>query len=137
MRLHASCVALNGRAVLIMGQSGTGKSALALQLMALGADLVSDDQTLLGIGENGPAAAPPAPLRGLIEARGVGLLRVPPADPAPVVLAVDLDQTETERLPHPRALDLLGTSVPLLHKVEGPHFAATLLEILKGRTIVR
>ena len=45
--LHASCVAVKGRALLITGPSGTGKSALALQMMALGADLVADDQTLL------------------------------------------------------------------------------------------
>ena len=35
--VHGSCAALDGRAILILGPSGSGKSALALALMSLGA----------------------------------------------------------------------------------------------------
>lgn len=130
--LHASCVADRGRALLILGPSGAGKSALALQLMALGAGLIADDRTDLTLHDGHPVARCPAPLRGMIEARGLGLLRVDPAPPAPVVLAVDLGRTETERLPPARTIDLLGTTVDLVLGVPGPHLAPALLHFLRG-----
>jgi HPr kinase/phosphorylase len=130
--LHATCVADGGRALLILGPSGAGKSALALQMMALGARLIADDRTILTLRDGHPVASCPAPLRGLIEARGVGLLRVDPAPPAPVVLAVDLGQAETERLPPPRTMDLLGTKVGLVLGPAGPHLAPALLHLLRG-----
>ena len=129
---HASCVALSGRGVLILGAAGSGKSALALQLMALGAALVADDRTQIGLAGGWPMARAPAALRGLIEARGFGLLAADHAAAARIVLAVDLDRTETERLPPERALDLLGQPVPLFHKFEGAHFPAAILQYLKG-----
>ena len=102
MNLHASCGAGQGKGLLILGPSGAGKSALALELMALGADLVADDRTDL-VAESGRvmASCPPV-LSGLIEARGLGLLRVPSVLQAQVVLAVDLGRVETERMPQPR-----------------------------------
>ena len=76
--VHASCVAWKGRGLLIGGPVGSGKSSLALQLMAFGADLIADDRTALSADRDGPpVAAPVAPIAGLIEARGVGIL---PAD---------------------------------------------------------
>jgi HPr kinase/phosphorylase len=130
--LHASAVSLGGRALLILGPSGSGKSGLALQLMALGAGLIADDRTEITLREGHPVAACPAPIRGLIEARGLGLLAAEPAPPAPVALAVHLGEVETERLPPPRTLDLLGQKVTLLHKAEVPHFPAALLQYLRG-----
>lgn len=130
--LHATCVADAGRAALILGPSGAGKSALALQLMALGARLIADDRTILTLRDGHPVASCPAPLHGLIEARGLGLLRVDPAPPAPVALAVDLGQAETERLPPSRTIDLMGVAVGLVLAVPGPHFAAALLHLLRG-----
>ncbi|MDH3263420.1 MAG: serine kinase [Paracoccaceae bacterium] len=130
--LHASAVSIGGRALLILGPSGSGKSGLALELMALGAGLIADDRTEITLREGHPLAACPGPIRGRIEARGVGLLAAEPAPPAPVALAVDLGRTETERLPPPRALELLGRKVPLLHKAETRHFPAALLQYLRG-----
>jgi HPr kinase/phosphorylase len=130
--IHASSVALDGRAVLIRGASGSGKSALALQLMAFGARLIADDRTLLTDHPEGPLASAPATIRGRIEARGLGILAAAPADPAPVRLVVDLDRTETERLPPPRRADLLGHAIPLCHKQESPYFAAAILQYLKA-----
>ena len=72
MRLHASAVALDGRGVLITGAAGSGKSSLALTLMAYGAVLISDDQTELSrVGDTIWARAPET-ISGLIEARGAG-----------------------------------------------------------------
>lgn len=129
---HASCAAWQGRAVLIEGPSGAGKSSLTLQLLAYGADLVADDRTRLV--REGPriiADAPPT-LPHAIEARGIGLLPVRLAGPAEVVLVVDLSRTETARLPEPRRTRILGQDIALLHKCEGAHFSAALIQYLKG-----
>ncbi|MBL3594370.1 HPr kinase/phosphatase C-terminal domain-containing protein [Rhodovulum sulfidophilum] len=128
--LHASTVAHRGRAVLIRGASGAGKSALALQLMALRAELVADDRTILTRTGSGLLASAPEAIRGLIEARHVGLLRAEAVASAPVVLAVDLDSPETERLPPARVTEILGESLPLLRRVDRPYFAAAILQYL-------
>lgn len=135
MLLHASCVAAGGRAVLILGASGAGKSALALQLLALGACLVADDCTLVVPGSEGLIARAPDTIRGRIEARFVGILAADALDAAPVALAVDLDLAETERLPPRRETRILDRSVPLLHRVDRPYFpAAIMLYLTHGRT---
>ncbi|MBW4707303.1 hypothetical protein KX928_05835 [Roseobacter sp. YSTF-M11] len=129
---HASCVALHGRAVLILGSAGRGKSGLALQLMAYGADLVADDQTALAKDGLNLTARAPATLQGLIEARGVGLLKVPDYTSAHVVVAVDLDDAEMERLPEYRERIFLGIRIPLLHNVDSAYFPAAILQYLKA-----
>lgn len=130
--LHATTIAWNGRGLLILGPSGSGKSALALALMAHGADLVADDRTLITrAGEALIAACPPA-LSGLIEARGLGLLGAEPHPPVPLALAADLSRPETERLPPRRSVTLLDCSLPLVHDPGTGHFAAALLQYLKA-----
>lgn len=132
--LHASCVASRGRAVLILGQSASGKSALALQLMALGAQLVADDRTELRREGDQVIADVPAAIRGLIEARGVGILRADPAGATPLALVIDMNRIEQDRLPVPRSTALLGRRLPLLAAVEAPHFPAAVLQMLaRGR----
>ncbi len=129
--LHASCVALAGRGLLIAGASGRGKSSLALRMMALGADLVADDRVALRRSGDAVLASAPAAISGLIEARGLGLLHADPAGPVPVLALLDLDRDETERLPPARHRDLLGRPVTLLFRVEAPHFPAALVQFLK------
>jgi HPr kinase/phosphorylase len=105
--LHASCVARDGAGVLLIGKSGAGKSDLALRLLDRGFSLVADDRVRIDAG----MANPPAALAGLIEVRGLGLLRVRPVFPARLVLVVDLDRP-ADRLPLPRRHAGLG--LPLL-----------------------
>ena len=117
--LHASAVAFpspdGAFGVLVLGASGSGKSGLVLRLMALGARLVSDDRVVL---RRDPAgfliAAAPAPITGLVEARGVGILRAPAGGPVPVCLAVDLDAAPGGRLPPRRKILLLGCDIELI-----------------------
>lgn len=130
--IHASTVAVERRAVMILGAAGAGKSALALELMALGADLVADDQSLLWLRNDRLMARAPAPIFGQIEARGLGILRAAAVSEAEVVLAVDLDQDETERLPPQRHTVLLDRPIPLVLRVRRRHFASAVLQYLKA-----
>ncbi|MFN3971627.1 MAG: HPr kinase/phosphorylase [Gemmobacter sp.] len=130
--LHASCVALDDRrGLLILGASGRGKSALALQLMALGAHLVADDRTILVRDGANLIAAAPETLSGLIEARGLGILRAPALRRATVTLAVDLDQTEPDRLPPHRRIVFCGCEISLAYGPVTPHFPAAILHYLR------
>lgn len=133
--LHASCVSVDGSAVLIMGPSGSGKSALALELMSRGASLIADDRTIVTRQEYGVRASCPSALVGKIEARGVGILMANPETQALVRLAVDLAVVETERLPPFRTLSILGRDVPLLHGCVHSYFPAAIMQYLKGERI--
>jgi len=130
--LHATCVAVDGHGLLILGPSGAGKSALALRLIALGAALVSDDQTRL-VPEAGRlhASCPNTDLIGQIEARGVGLLRAPSVPVAEVRLVVDLGQPETERLPPRRTVTIAGIALALVLHVQKDHFPDALMLYLR------
>lgn len=132
--LHASAVAFQERGLLIQGQSGRGKSSLALDLIALGGVLIADDRTCVTRQEGTLWLSCPAAIRGQIEARGIGILRAPPAPATRLAAVVDLDQTETERLPPPRQIEILGVSVPVLHAIaRGPFPAALRQYLLCGR----
>lgn len=112
--LHVSCVALGGRAVLISGRSGSGKSDLALRLIDRGAVLVSDDRTIVRRVEGRLIAAAPANIEGKIEVRGVGILSFPTASDVPVCLYVDLER-DVERLPPTsETMKIAGVDVPVI-----------------------
>lgn len=132
LTLHATCVAVEGRGVLITGPSGSGKSGLALTLMAHGARLVADDQVTLSVAEGALWATCPPAIRGMIEARGIGLLAADPVETAEVVLVVDLGTPEAERLPPRREVTYLGRTVALVRGGEGPHFPAALLHYVRA-----
>lgn len=99
--------------------------------MAFGASLVADDRTLLRLEKGALIASCPDPIKGLIEARGVGILTADSTS-APVVAVVDMARREEDRLPKPQEIDLLGQSVTLFAKAETPHFAAAILQFLKS-----
>lgn len=132
--LHATVVALDDRGLLITGPSGSGKSSLALMLMAQGARLVADDRVLLSVAGGRLWARAPEALSGLIEARGVGLLRAEALPTAALAAAVRLGEDEPHRLPPPRVLTLHGIALPLVLGRSGPHLCAALRQmIVAGR----
>jgi HPr kinase/phosphorylase len=130
--LHGTSVAVGAAGLLITGAAGSGKSALALMLMAYGAVLIADDRTLLARRDGGLWASCPATIRGGIEARGIGILGAETLPGARLAAVVDLDRTETERLPPERSQTLLGVALPLILKSEGLSFAAALRQYLLG-----
>ncbi len=132
LTLHATCVAVEGRGVLITGPSGTGKSSLALALMAHGARLVADDRVTLSLREGALWATCPPAIRGMIEARGIGLLAAEAVEGVEVTVVVDLGQTEGMRLPPLRNVTYLGRTVALVLGQAGPHFPAALLHYVRA-----
>ncbi len=133
--IHATTIAVNGHGALIRGPSGSGKSGLALQLLALGAILVADDRTLLDSHDDQVIATAPAAIKGQIEARGVGILATPPAPSVPLRLIVDLEHEETDRLPPQRHETMLGVRLPVIRKSTAAHFPAAILLYLQGNRI--
>lgn len=112
--LHASTVAVDGRAVLISGPSGSGKSDLALRLIDRGFTLVSDDQTIVKRdGDRLLATAPPT-IAGKIEIRGIGIIEMERSSDVPVALWIELT-SDIQRIPDDsRERPILGVSLPLV-----------------------
>ncbi len=118
--IHASAVVADGHGILIRGAAGSGKSSLALALIddqRLQARLVGDDRIVLVRTSAGVVAQPAAAIAGLIELRGLGIMKMPHADDAAIALVVDLLPLEScPRMPaeSERTTDLLGLAVPRL-----------------------
>ena len=113
--LHASAVAAEGRAVLITGPSGSGKSDLALRLLDRGFTLVSDDQTIVKRDGDRLLASPPPTIAGKLEIRGIGIVEMDNLTDMPVALIVELTVDEIQRLPDDsRKRPILGVSLPIV-----------------------
>jgi len=113
--VHASCVCIGGKGVLLLGESGSGKSDLALRLIDGGATLVADDQVRVSLSDGQLSASAPDTIRGMIEARGIGILSVDYEDNIPLALAVKLVAREAvERLPETAFWSCHGMQLPLL-----------------------
>ena len=112
--VHASTVATDGRAVVIMGPSGSGKSDLALRLLDRGFTLVSDDQTVVKRDGDRLVASAPMNLAGKLEIRGIGIVDMETISSVPVALLVELT-SEIQRLPDEnRERPVLGIKLPLI-----------------------
>jgi HPr kinase/phosphorylase len=133
--VHGTAIAVDGRGLLILGGTGTGKSALALAMIGLGAKLIADDQTMLSLAKGDVLLSCPNPdLAGVIEARGVGLMRAEAISAAPLTLVIDLDLSETDRLPPRRSVTVLGCVIDLVYGHQSPTFpVALMLQLRHGR----
>ena len=143
LTIHATCVRLGrataafgvppGLGVLLLGRSGSGKSDLALRLIAMGAKLVSDDRTELYAAHGRLYGRAPARIAGLMEVRNVGIIKLPHAPHARIALVVELGRG-AERLPEhrhyraPAALALATNAAPPLVRI-APHEASAAAKI--------
>jgi HPr kinase/phosphorylase len=130
MQIHGSCASRTGDAVLLIGPPGAGKSDLLLRLLASGFDMVADDRVDIVDGVVRPAPG----LAGLLEVRGLGIVRLPHVASARLVLVVEL-AGPAERLPAP--VRHAGLGLPLVsidpHALSAPERVALALDCALGR----
>ncbi|HQV04074.1 MULTISPECIES: HPr kinase/phosphatase C-terminal domain-containing protein [unclassified Novosphingobium] len=132
--LHqASCVAIQGRAVLIEGAPGSGKSSLALALIDRGAVLVGDDGVRLEAVDGHLIASPPPHIAGLIEVRNLGLLEFPVANATPVALVLRLDPDAPRFIEAAEDYALGGSALPLVRLWPGGEVLALKAELALHR----
>lgn len=114
-RVYGTCVAVDGRGVLLRGPTGSGKSDLALRVIDSGGALVADDQTRLVREGDRLVASSPGTIAGQLEVRGVGIVAVDTVGRAPLDLVLDMMPPEQiERFPEFGVCAFLGIEVPLL-----------------------
>lgn len=115
-RVYGTCIAIDGRAVLLRGPTGSGKSDLALRIVEAGGRLVADDQTILMREHDSLIATCPDPISGQIEVRGVGIVPVATVRRAPLAMVMDLVPGEqVDRFPELRYCHYLEIDIPLLN----------------------
>lgn len=131
-RIHGTSVALSGRSILIIGGSGTGKSTLALRLIALGAELVSDDAVDLKREGDQILTSPPNTIEGMIEARGFGILTMDYTPAARLEFVVDMSKTEVRRMPEEKTMTLLGLDIPLVFGGNNAYLGDAIFCMLKA-----
>ena len=143
MYVHATCVALkvgrSWRALLLRGPSGAGKSDVALRLIEAGGRLVADDQTHLAKVGRAVIATPPKSLAGLVEVRGVGIVKLGRDQllaRAPLGLLVDLVRPDqVERLPDPAHEKVLDIDLPKVALAPFEASIVTKLRLALARTV--
>ena len=133
--VHGTAVSIDGKGLLILGQSGSGKSQLALALITHGAKLISDDQVILINTESEIILSAPKSISGKIEARFVGILKMPVLI-APLYLVIDLDQKELDRLPKKQFVTYFDKKIPALNANGIKKLEYSLIPLLKNNGII-
>ena len=130
--LHGSAVSVGGSGLLILGPSGAGKSSLAIEMLALGAQLVSDDRVWLRASQNGLLLQAPDAVAGRIEARGLGLISCAHRSEASLKFCIDLSQYSDRRLPFVQEVTRLGHRASVIPGGPDVPRAAALLLLLQN-----
>jgi len=133
--VHGTAVSIDGKGLLILGQSGSGKSQLALALITHGAKLISDDQVILINTESEIILSAPKSISGKIEARFIGILKMPVLI-APLYLVIDLDQKELDRLPKKKFMTYFDKKIPALNANGIKKLEYSLIPLLKNNGII-
>ena len=131
--MHATALDVSGKGIVITGKSGAGKSNLALNLISLGAGLISDDQTLFKPNGDKIFLTKPKPVPEVIEARGLGLIPVPTVSGCELSCFVELTNEKPDRLPEANYKVFLGRMVRLIHfNVSHGNISALFLALKHG-----
>lgn len=113
MKVHGSSVVVNDKGILFIGPSGAGKSDLALRLLDGGATLIADDYTQVCVQDGHAILSPPKEIEGMLEVRGVGLMKVPFARDIQLHFVFDLEQFQKiERMPIMETLSYEEVEIP-------------------------
>ena len=122
-RIHSTSVVIDDNGVLILGDSGSGKSDLALRLIDNGATLISDDISICRKNSNNIYLHCPPEIKGLLEVREIGIITVPFVERIKLRLVVNLKSKNNERFPKDNSFRILGVKIPLI-SIEGKNSSA-------------
>lgn len=115
LNIHAACIDIKNKGVLFLGASGSGKSDMALRLIAgYQAKLVADDRVDISLIQGKIVASAPVVLKGLLEVRGIGLVKIKPQPQTTIDLVVELTSSGLERMPEAAFYELCGIKLPLV-----------------------
>ncbi|MCC7394248.1 MAG: hypothetical protein IT553_05275 [Sphingomonadaceae bacterium] len=130
--IQASAVAIDGRALLLLGAPGSGKSSLALQLIDRGATLIADDLVRISLLRGWPHAHPATRQLGKLMLRGFGLITRPPTtSPSPLSLIVQLAGESDDAIG--RFGPVCGHMLPCVTLAPHRHDAAIMIEVALGQ----
>ena len=129
--LHATGLCAYGRGLLVGGAAGSGKSTLALDMMALGASLISDDRVWIEKTSQGVQMCAPSAVAGKVEARGIGILQVEHTAQAPLNYCINLSSFGEQRLPIPKNVTFLDVQVQQFSGGGIHHLAASMMGLLR------
>ena len=122
-RIHSTSVVIDDNGVLILGDSGSGKSDLALRLIDNGATLISDDISICRKNSNNIYLYCPPEIKGLLEVREIGIITVPFVERIKLRLVVNLKSNNNERFPKDNSYRILGINIPIIN-IEGKNSSA-------------
>ena len=122
-RIHSTSVVIDDNGVLILGDSGSGKSDLALRLIDNGATLISDDISICRKNSNNIYLYCPPEIKGLLEVREIGIITVPFVEKIKLRLVVNLKSNNNERFPKESSFRILGIKIPIIN-IEGKNSSA-------------
>ena len=122
-RIHSSSIVIDDNGVLILGDSGSGKSDLALRLIDNGATLISDDISICRKNSNNIYLYCPPEIKGLLEVREIGIITVPFVERIKLRLVVNLKSNNNERFPKDSSYRILGIKIPIIN-IEGKNSSA-------------
>ena len=122
-RIHSTSVVIDDNGVLILGDSGSGKSDLALRLIDNGATLISDDISICRKNSNNIYLYCPPEIKGLLEVREIGIITVPFVERIKLRLVVNLKSDNNERFPKDSSFRILGIKIPIIN-IEGKNSSA-------------